>query len=74
MKTTLIIDDSIMAHVREEAARQGCTISEMVDEALRLMLDRHPETEPLPLLPSFASGAQVDIADRDALHEVMEGR
>jgi hypothetical protein len=75
MKTTLVIDDSVMARLREEAARQGRTLSEMVDAALRLLLDSRPERASLPPLPSFESGgAQVDVADRDALYRAMEGR
>jgi len=75
MKTTLVIDDTVMARLREEAARQGRTISEMVEAALRLLLDSRPEPGSLPPLPSFKSGgARVDVADRDALHEAMEDR
>jgi hypothetical protein len=75
MKTTLVIDDSVMIRLREEAARQGRTLSEMVEAALRLLLDSRPVPPPLPPLPSFKSGgAQVDVADRDALYEAMEGR
>jgi hypothetical protein len=45
MKTTLNIDDAVMAELK------------------------------LPALPSFHSGgALVDIADRDALYQAMEGR
>lgn len=75
MKTTLNVDDSVMARLRREAARQGKTMSELVETALRLML-RSPRTEvELPPLPSFRSGgALVDVADRDALYQAMEGR
>jgi len=38
MKTTLQIDDAVMARLQEEAARQGRSISEMVETALRLLL------------------------------------
>jgi hypothetical protein len=75
MKTTLVIDDSVMVRLREEAARQGRTLSEMVEAALRLLLDSRPEQGSLPPLPSFKSGgARVDVADRDALYRAMEGR
>jgi hypothetical protein len=75
MKTTLVIDDSVMARLREEAARQGRTLSEMVEAALRLLLDSPPPPASLPKLPSFRSGgALVDVANRDALYEAMEGR
>jgi hypothetical protein len=76
VKTTLSIDDAVMARLRQEAARRGCTMSELVEAALRLLLEpsRRRTTE-LPPLPTFRSGgARVDIADRDALYQAMEGR
>jgi len=75
MKTTLQIDDRVMARLRAEAARTGRTMSEMVESALRLMLARRPGRPALPPLPTFRSGgARVDVADREALLEAMEGR
>ena len=38
MKTTLNIDDTVMAELKREAARQGRTMSELVETALRLLL------------------------------------
>ena len=37
MKATLNIDDTVMAELKREAARQGRTMSEMVELALRLL-------------------------------------
>lgn len=75
MKTTLIIDDAVMARVRQEAARTGRTMSDLVEDALRRLLDSTPDSRDLRPLPSFASGGSlVDIADREALYRAMEGR
>src|SRR5262245_36149238 len=75
MKTTLNIDDTVMAELKREAARQGRTMSELVESALRLMLRSHRKQAKLVPLPTFHSGgALVDIADRDALYQAMEGR
>jgi plasmid stability protein len=75
MKTTLNIDDKVIAELRREAARQGRTMSEMVESALRLLLRPHRKREKIVALPTFRSGgALVDIADRDALYQAMEGR
>jgi Arc/MetJ family transcription regulator len=75
MKTTLNIDDTIMAELRREAARQGRTMSELVESALRLLLRSRRKREKLIALPTFHSGgALVDIADRNALYQAMEGR
>ena len=76
MKTTLNIDDTIMARLKQEAARQGRTMSELVETALRMLFQAQKRQEaPLPPLPTFSSGgALVDIADRDRLYQAMEGR
>src|ERR1700686_4491353 len=74
MKTTLNIDDTVMAELKREAARQGRTMSEMVETAVRLLLCAQRKREQLPALPTFHGGELVDIADRDALYQAMEGR
>ncbi len=43
MKTTLNIDDGVMKRLRKEAARQGKTLSEMVEAALRRSLEKPRE-------------------------------
>ena len=75
MKTTLNIDDTVMAELKREAARQGRTMSELVETALRLLLRSQRKRGRLRALPRFHSGgALVDIAARDALYQAMEGR
>lgn len=74
MKTTLIIDDGVMKRLKQQAAREGTTISALVDAALRLFLEqrRRPRAE-LPPLPTLSSGGYlVDVSDRDALYRAME--
>jgi hypothetical protein len=74
MKTTLNIDATVMAELKREAARQGRTMSELVETALRLLLRSQRKHKRLPPLPKFCSGgALIDIADRDALYNAMEG-
>ncbi len=75
MKTTLNIDDTVMAQLKREAARQGRTMSELVETALRMLLRGGKTRGKVPPLPTFKSGgAMVDVADRDALYQAMEGR
>jgi hypothetical protein len=75
MKTTLSIDDGVMARLRKESARTGRTMSELVETALRLLLQQKTANVQLPPLGSFKSGgALVDLADREALYGAMEGR
>ena len=66
MKTILNIDDAFMARLKQEAANRGCTMSELVEGALRLFLQTRKPVKKLPNLPTFNSGgALVDIADRN---------
>ena len=75
MKTTLNIDDSVMRDLKREAARQRRTMSEMVESALRGLLREQRKVAEVAPLPVFRSGgALVDVADRDALYQAMEGR
>jgi len=74
MKTTLVIDDTVVRRLREEAAKRGVTMSELVEAGLRRVLDEPTAPrEPLPALPRWnGGGARVDIADRDALHSLLD--
>lgn len=75
MKTTLNIDDTVMARLKRESAQQGRTMSELVESALRLLFRSRKPQPPLPPLPTFRSGGHlVDIADRESLYQAMEGR
>jgi hypothetical protein len=76
MKTTLNIDDAVMVALKQEATRQGRTMSELVEAALRALLqERRKRAAALPPLPSFTSGGTlVDVANREALYEAMERR
>lgn len=75
MKTTLNIDATVMTKLKREAARQGRTMSELVETALRLLFRSQRKREDLPPLPAFhSSGMLVDVADRDALYHAMDGR
>jgi hypothetical protein len=65
MKTTLVIDDQVMSKLKQEAARRGKTISELVDSALRLFLR--------PPLPTFKGGKPlIDISDREKLYDLLD--
>jgi hypothetical protein len=75
LKTTLSLDDAVAARLRREAARRGVSMSELVESALRLLFRERKPAQALPELPSFeGGGALVDVSDRTALYEAMEGR
>ena len=72
MKTTLNIENGVMRDLKMRAAREGRTMSELVETALRRLLDEHPEKKDLPPLPVMTARELVDVSDRDALYRAME--
>ena len=76
MKTTLVLDDALVARLKREALRQRRTMSELVEEGLRLLLQgNRKRPRRLPKLPRYRSGGlQVDISDRERLYDYLDGR
>ena len=73
MKTTLMIPDRVFAEIKREAARQKATLSEVVEVALRLYLQRVKEHPKPPSLGSFHGGRLlVDISDREKLYDFLD--
>ena len=72
MKATLNISDVIMKQLKQESARQGKPMSDLVEQALRGLFRANRRSAELPALPSFDSGGAVaDVANRDSLYERM---
>ena len=75
MKTTLNIDDTVMAKLKRESDRQISTMYELFETAVRGLFRSQRKRQDLPPLPTFHSGGTlIDVADRDALYQAMEGR
>lgn len=74
MKTTLNINDKVMKKLREESAKRNTTISELVESALRILLEPKNNTKSkTKTLPKYNLGnASVDISNRDMLYNLME--
>ena len=78
MRTTLNLDDDVMRALKRRAAETGRTLTALVEEALRDMLRRPSrDARPFRLKLVTVRGRRVpgvDVSDRDALYERMEGR
>ena len=78
MRTTLNLDDALMKSVKKEAASSGRTMTEVVDQALRISLAPKAESgEPFRLKMVTVKGRRlpgVDLTDRAALYDLMEKR
>ena len=76
MKTTIELDDELVRRAKEEALRRGIPLRQLVEDGLRRMLlpSRRGRTRfklEVPVVVGTAPPA-VDVADRDALYDVME--
>ena len=78
MRTTINLDDDLMRAVKELAAKSGRTLTSIIESALRelLRLEAEPPSRYRFEWTVVQGGAQpgVDLTDRDALIDRMEGR
>ena len=78
MKTTLNFDDRLIREAKARAARDGDTLTRLIERALRDYL--RPVRGPVRdfrarlLTKPGAALAGVDLDDRGLLHERMDGR
>jgi Bacterial antitoxin of type II TA system, VapB len=78
MRTTLDLDDALIRKAKGRATDKGTTLTAVIEEALRQYLAPGPPTGKrfrLKLLTKRGRRVRgINLADRDALYERMEGR
>jgi hypothetical protein len=78
MRTTLDIDDRLLAAARRVAAEKGTTLTAFVEHALAASLTQRGTADTAYRLQWKTHRGRtlpgVDVADRDRLFERMEGR
>jgi hypothetical protein len=76
VKTTLNLDERLLARAKALALREGTTLTSIVEQALQARLAPRPKLSKLGdfSLPTVKGSAapNVDIADREALFERMD--
>lgn len=73
MKTTLEIDEGVMRALKARAARDGKTMSELVERALRALLEERPvPLRELPPLPTWELGPLVNVDSRAEWYDQLE--
>lgn len=76
MRTTLDINDPLLAEAKRHAAQRGLSLKALVEEALRERLhsrgDGRRVAERLPTYSGAGLQAGVDLTDGAALLEVMD--
>ncbi len=78
-RTTIRLDDHLLAELKELAARSNRTMTAVIEDALREVIARQektpPSTQPLDL-PTYGGGwvrPGVDIDNSAALLDILEG-
>jgi hypothetical protein len=78
LKTTLDLDDAVLRRAKQQAAAAGISLRSYVEDALRArMMPRARASKAFQFRPPLVAGTAppaVDVADRDLLYDVMEGR
>lgn len=79
MRTTIRVDDTLLAQAKKTAAESGRTLTAVIEDALRESLQRRPASRragPVRLTTVDGKGPQpgVDLDDTAGLLEHMEAR
>ncbi|MBI5499112.1 MAG: DUF2191 domain-containing protein [Deltaproteobacteria bacterium] len=78
MRTTLDIEDTLLREAKRRAAEDGISLTRLLEDALRRRLAPPDRVGTGYRFRPLARGGRllpgVDPADRDSLHERMEGR
>jgi Arc/MetJ family transcription regulator len=77
MRTTINIDDQLLMYAKLQATRQGCTLKQVVEDALREFFSRHNlERSTMKLETVAGAGLKpgVNLDDGRSLNDIMEGR
>jgi hypothetical protein len=77
MRTTMAVDDHLLAAAKQRARTRGQTLGQVVEDALRRELAEPAEAKPIVDIPVFRSGRGpqpgVDLRSNRALAEVLDG-
>lgn len=76
MRTTIRLDDALLADAKAVAARTGRTLTAVIEDALRESLARSPEgpraDRPLPVYDGDGLVPGIDLDDTAGLLSVMD--
>ncbi len=76
MRTTVSIDDELLAAAKRRARVRGVTLGAVVEAALRRELSASPPATKAPPLPVFRGGSGprpgLDLTSNRALHEALD--
>jgi hypothetical protein len=75
MRTTVSIDDHLLARAKDRARQRGVTLGKVIEDALRTDLSRPPAGDPPPI-PVFRGGGGlrpgIDLSSNRAIQELFD--
>ena len=77
MRTTLDLDGRLIVAAKKRAAEAKTSLTRVIEDALRTYLSPPRRRRAFKLAPVIKQGTPrpgLDVADRDALYDRMEGR
>jgi hypothetical protein len=73
MRTSMNLPDALLEAARERAKHEGRTVTSLMEEALRRLLEAQPTSVSPPELPTWKGGRLlIDLNDKDALWEILD--
>jgi hypothetical protein len=74
MRTTITLDERLMAQLKRRAAEQGTSVSKLVEQAVRLFVrtPRAPATSPRFELVTFGAGGRFTRHNIDKTSALLE--
>ncbi|MGH3929655.1 MAG: ribbon-helix-helix protein, CopG family [Pseudonocardiaceae bacterium] len=76
MRTTISIDDELLATTRERARSQGQTLGQFIESSLRRQLAASDRRGPRPMVPVYRGGTGprpgLDLTSNRALLEALD--
>lgn len=77
MRTTINIDEQLLMYAKLQASQQGCTLKQVIEDALREFFSHHSiKRDPVKLETVSGAGLKpgVDLDDGRSLNDIIDGR
>lgn len=77
MRTTIDIDEQLLAYAKLQAVQQGRTLKQVIEDALREFFSRHHlQQDPVKLETASGAGLKlgIDLDNSRSLSDIMDDR
>lgn len=77
MRTTINIDEQLLMYAKLQATQQGCTLKQVIEDALREFFSRHSlDRDPVKLETVSGAGLKpgINLDNGRSLNDIMDGR